>query len=682
VEIHASARKHGFADADICHAATNAMTIDDQDGDTVLYLGPARNGELLEVVTLLRRFHGDGDPYDEDATQLPKTSPWRPLMAKEAHGKTASGVPITDELVRELAKKAEAGYDVDETLRRRGGRPPLGSGPASIESVRVDPDLRAALRARAARDHETPSAVIRAALHTYLEGDSSAETQTALKLLGVPFLAYVLNVSEEALAERITGSAQLGTETEHALSDVLAHAKELASDSPFGEPDALPDGSPLVRMRRFGWTDLDRGHTHANLFRLATAGELPAIPEGLSPAETAIARAAIDHFPSTLLPLEERTQFLPPKPLISRARVHQLEAALQGEPITQLFAHGTVFYTSSGMGYGPLWTYRVAECALATAEQRVRMLGDKRPGTFITEAVENLRRMRELVTLGVCSLPTIVGFWNAEIPDAAELDGPRGGRLRAARRSDPHVAMAARATMVLETTCDVGLHVGAKPPSAGSTFWAGTERLVVDEKIISLAALLAGPNQGGQLAMPALAWTHVFDPFQPYVGRFVSAPSGPPTVPFPSQRMSELEQWIARLDSGYDASIRVAVDRTLSAVTDRGPSDDALIDYVIALENLFGRPGPKLETRLSSALAALLASGETEGSAIAARSRRVYQARSKLVHGDQLLESEEHPADQAQLLVLDAFRTLFTTHRHLIADRKGRQELGEKRRKR
>ena len=45
-------------------------------------------------------------------------------MAKKTHGKTASGVPITDELVAELAEKAEAGYDVDETLRRRGGRPP------------------------------------------------------------------------------------------------------------------------------------------------------------------------------------------------------------------------------------------------------------------------------------------------------------------------------------------------------------------------------------------------------------------------------------------------------------------------------------------------------------------------------------------------------------------------------
>jgi hypothetical protein len=54
VEIHPSARKHGVADEDIDHAVEHAMTIDDQDDDTRLYLGPARSASLLEVVTLVR----------------------------------------------------------------------------------------------------------------------------------------------------------------------------------------------------------------------------------------------------------------------------------------------------------------------------------------------------------------------------------------------------------------------------------------------------------------------------------------------------------------------------------------------------------------------------------------------------------------------------------------------------
>lgn len=90
-------------------------------------------------------------------------------MAKKTYGRTASGEPITDELVDQLAAKAEAGYDVGETLRRRGGRPPIGSSAASVESVRLDPELRDALARRAERDRETPSAVIRKALRRYLQ---------------------------------------------------------------------------------------------------------------------------------------------------------------------------------------------------------------------------------------------------------------------------------------------------------------------------------------------------------------------------------------------------------------------------------------------------------------------------------------------------------------------------------
>jgi hypothetical protein len=91
------------------------------------------------------------------------------MAKKKTHGKTASGKPITTKLVEHLADKAEAGYDVEETLRRRGGRPPIGSAAASVESVRLDPELRHALTQRAEQDHETTSSVIRKALRKYLQ---------------------------------------------------------------------------------------------------------------------------------------------------------------------------------------------------------------------------------------------------------------------------------------------------------------------------------------------------------------------------------------------------------------------------------------------------------------------------------------------------------------------------------
>lgn len=84
------------------------------------------------------------------------------------HGTTADGTPITDEMVERMADEAERGYDVDEIRRRRGGRPPMGSAAASVESVRLDPELRRELLLRAAEEKISVSEAIRRAIGQYV----------------------------------------------------------------------------------------------------------------------------------------------------------------------------------------------------------------------------------------------------------------------------------------------------------------------------------------------------------------------------------------------------------------------------------------------------------------------------------------------------------------------------------
>ena len=86
------------------------------------------------------------------------------------HGHTKSGRAITDDDVEKLAVEAEAGYDVETLVARRNkrGRPTLGNAPASVESVRLDPELRRKLLDRAEADGTTTSELIREALRRYL----------------------------------------------------------------------------------------------------------------------------------------------------------------------------------------------------------------------------------------------------------------------------------------------------------------------------------------------------------------------------------------------------------------------------------------------------------------------------------------------------------------------------------
>jgi len=92
-------------------------------------------------------------------------------MTKRIYGHTTSGTPIDDDLVDKLSDQAEAGYDVDEIIARRGtrGRPRLGSAPSTVESVRLDPELKERLARRAEDDGVAVSEVIRDALRHHLE---------------------------------------------------------------------------------------------------------------------------------------------------------------------------------------------------------------------------------------------------------------------------------------------------------------------------------------------------------------------------------------------------------------------------------------------------------------------------------------------------------------------------------
>jgi predicted HicB family RNase H-like nuclease len=88
----------------------------------------------------------------------------------ETHGHLRDGTPITDERVEQMADEAEAGYDVEQIRRRRrrGGRPAMGSAAATVESVRLAPELKRDLLLLAAEQGISVSEVIRRAIDEYL----------------------------------------------------------------------------------------------------------------------------------------------------------------------------------------------------------------------------------------------------------------------------------------------------------------------------------------------------------------------------------------------------------------------------------------------------------------------------------------------------------------------------------
>lgn len=82
---------------------------------------------------------------------------------------TKSGRRLTGADLDALADEVEHTDYPIEQLKPRRGRPPLGSGPSEVVPVRLDPELREAVNARADADETSTSEIIRQALRAFLD---------------------------------------------------------------------------------------------------------------------------------------------------------------------------------------------------------------------------------------------------------------------------------------------------------------------------------------------------------------------------------------------------------------------------------------------------------------------------------------------------------------------------------
>lgn len=89
----------------------------------------------------------------------------KPKTYRTKTGRTMSTKDV-DAIADEVARKD---YDVEALKTRRRGRPSIGAGPADVVPVRIDPELRAAIAARAEAEHTTASEIIREAVRRFLD---------------------------------------------------------------------------------------------------------------------------------------------------------------------------------------------------------------------------------------------------------------------------------------------------------------------------------------------------------------------------------------------------------------------------------------------------------------------------------------------------------------------------------
>lgn len=188
---------------------------------------------------------------------------------------------------------------------------------------------------------------------------------------------------------------------------------------------------------------------------------------------------------------------------------------------------------------------------------------------------------------------------------------------------------------------------------------------------LQLGLLLALRRERQPLVV--LAWQRILDPLAQGSGVSWSDTRRTPNLTphqLSPEDVSDWASWITDVDRRRVPGIEVAVRRTIRAAMERADPADALVDAVIAWENLVGSRDGEPTLRVTAALAWLL---EAEPEARRSRQialKKLYTLRSDVVHGNRPLGNQEaqQGSRDAQAVAVDALGKLLRDQPELLQE--------------
>ncbi len=407
--------------------------------------------------------------------------------------------------------------------------------------------------------------------------------------------------------------------------------------------------------------------------RRQAGGDVPDPDTAASDAvERHLARIARDTFPLLLAPSGRMLTAGPGRALpaadpeiglVQVADGHTsaaaLSAALDAEGLTRVAGAFATAMTVSSLAEVSV------DSLMSAAALRFRHVPERSAQAFMARAADVLEQLRAAAAGETAQVPALIGFVSLSLPPATELTLPQG-RLRVAAPGERRYApLSVLADSVLETT--VTARRVEPGGDSGTTQADGQMLLNRLAREVCLATALGCPDVVPQ-SCPAVAWVTELSPIGGQGAFRPLHPAQPPPgrrAPMADHEIAGLERWAAKVAGADLSHVQIAVDRLLRALWEMEWTE-SLIDAVIAWESLLGT---RLETsfRVTAALAKLCEHDVSRRLAVRKRLETIYNARSRLVHGDvpdgKLHEHRASAIDVA----LDALRRLIRDRPDLLA---------------
>jgi hypothetical protein len=506
---------------------------------------------------------------------------------------------------------------------------------------------------------------------------------------GTQLLAYLCALDQEAITRRLKGREALGQAQEEVLAQLLAFATQLAAT-------AAEENIPVaMRLEVLGRFDQAAGTSLGNVLRRHAGGEIDlAMPE--DPVARPLTLLLRDMFPLMLVPAERtffRELHLSGALWSNPQRKAFEEAVLADEDLSRLFVEESagggwsgMVYRSTGSG-GGLQLWGLPSLLLTNAWWHGQLNADPSRDALAATVISLLDLLRRASRGEPCQVKVLWAFTGIVFDGVDEIDLPFGvlrsvrdherdlappsleGRISHTAADGYSVTASYAGDVVLETTVEYRLVI--KPLnfdslSAWPTDWPPElrryEQLNANLDSVRVASLLAGDAEATLTLAPT--WRMVFDPlsFGP-LQSWNDPRSGPAITPRPmtATAAGELASWTEAVHTNRRPSFDVAIRRVISAAASRVDQVDALVDLVIAWENLFGSRQGEPTLRISAALGWLLGGTSAEREEIRAQATKVYALRSDVVHGNRAVPPHEAAEGllAARRLTLLGLRALF-----------------------
>lgn len=193
---------------------------------------------------------------------------------------------------------------------------------------------------------------------------------------------------------------------------------------------------------------------------------------------------------------------------------------------------------------------------------------------------------------------------------------------------------------------------------------------------LSLALVLA--TSGDQRPRLDWEWRGVIDPVDGIwdTQRLLDLQFAPAEVGLTTEEYQEWALWHRTLESLPDSKLDVAMSRLVRAANEREDPADILVDSVIAWENMFGGKGGEVKFRITASMATIIAEQGAERRELQAHLAKIYDLRSKVVHGSLSVGIKERAlCDDALELALRAFKAMLTEHAELLSLDSGERSM-------